>query len=87
MGFLAHFFVGVDRTRQIADLIEPTLNEMGFELVRVLVRRSTATYYVKSTGHLPPGMKPLKTTEPTLEESAQTVKKAGRKLSRRSRGR
>lgn len=37
MGFLAHFFVGVDRTRQIADLIEPTLNEMGFELVRVLV--------------------------------------------------
>jgi ribosome maturation factor RimP len=27
----------VDRTRQIADLIEPTLNEMGFELVRVLV--------------------------------------------------
>ena len=57
------------------------------ELVRVLVRRSTATYYVKSTGHLPPGMKPLKTSEPTLGESAQTVKKAGRKLSRRSRGR
>jgi ribosome maturation factor RimP len=27
----------VDRTRQIADLIEPSLNEMGFELVRVLV--------------------------------------------------
>jgi ribosome maturation factor RimP len=37
VGFGAHFFVGVDRTRQITELIEPTLNEMGFELVRVLV--------------------------------------------------
>jgi ribosome maturation factor RimP len=27
----------VDRTREITQLIEPTLNEMGFELVRVLV--------------------------------------------------
>ena len=27
----------MDRTRQITELIEPTLNEMGFELVRVLV--------------------------------------------------
>ena len=34
---MAHFFVGVDRIRQITELIEPTLNEMGFELVRVLV--------------------------------------------------
>ena len=34
---MAHFFVGVDRTRQITELIQPTLNEMGFELVRVLV--------------------------------------------------
>jgi len=34
---VAHFFVGVDRTRQITELIQPTLNEMGFELVRVLV--------------------------------------------------
>jgi ribosome maturation factor RimP len=34
---VAHFFVGVDRIRQITELIEPTLNEMGFELVRVLV--------------------------------------------------
>jgi hypothetical protein len=61
------------------------------ELVRLLVRRSTATYYVKSTGHLPPGMKPLNTAGdadgPTLGESAQAVKKAGRKISRRSRGR
>lgn len=30
------------------------------ELVRVLVKRSTASYWVKSTGHLPPGMKPIK---------------------------
>jgi ribosome maturation factor RimP len=27
----------VDRIREITDLIEPTLNEMGFDLVRVLV--------------------------------------------------
>ena len=27
----------MDRTREITELIEPTLNEMGFELVRVLV--------------------------------------------------
>jgi len=34
----------------------------GFaELMRVLVKRSAANYWVKSTGHLPPGMKPLKT--------------------------
>jgi hypothetical protein len=30
------------------------------ELVRVMVKRSTAAYWVKSTGHLPPGMKPGK---------------------------
>jgi ribosome maturation factor RimP len=34
---VAHFFVGVDWTRQITELIEPTLNEMGFEPIRVLV--------------------------------------------------
>jgi hypothetical protein len=27
------------------------------ELVRVMVKRSTASYWVRSTGHLPPGMK------------------------------
>ena len=37
MGFGAHFFVGVDRIRQITELIEPTLRDMGLELVRVLV--------------------------------------------------
>jgi len=30
------------------------------ELVRVLIKRGTASYWVKSTGHLPPGMKPVK---------------------------
>ena len=29
------------------------------ELMRVLVKRWTASYWVKSTGHLPPGMKPV----------------------------
>lgn len=29
------------------------------ELVRVGVRRSASTYWIRSTGHLPPGMKPL----------------------------
>jgi hypothetical protein len=37
----------------------------GFaELMRVVVKRSTANYWVKSTGHLPPGMKPVKKPEP-----------------------
>jgi hypothetical protein len=31
------------------------------ELTRVLIKRSTAAYWVKSTGHLPPDMKPLAT--------------------------
>jgi hypothetical protein len=29
------------------------------ELIRVLIKRGTASYWVKSTGHLPPGMKPV----------------------------
>ena len=36
-GLRAHFFVGVDRIRQVTELIEPTLRDMGLELVRVLV--------------------------------------------------
>jgi hypothetical protein len=46
------------------------------ELVKVGVRRGTATYWVKSTGHLPPGMKPLENTakknekEPALTDPA-----------------
>jgi len=30
------------------------------ELIRVLIKRGTASYWVKSTGHLPPGMKPVR---------------------------
>lgn len=46
--------------------LDPNLREIALwafvgggtaELVRVLVKRSTAAYWVKSTGHLPPGMK------------------------------
>lgn len=36
MGPRAHFFIGVDRTETIAGLIEPTLESMGYELVRVM---------------------------------------------------
>lgn len=42
----------------------------GVELVKVLVRRSTANYWIKSTGNLPPGMKPLKTPEATARREA-----------------
>lgn len=64
------------------------------ELVKVAVRRGTATYWVRSTGNLPPGMKPLaklpaddvtdNAKEPVHKEPApQKV----RRLSLRSRGR
>jgi hypothetical protein len=60
------------------------------ELVKVGVRRGTATYWVKSTGKLPPGMKPLKasgkTKEPVPEEPAPNHTST-KKVSRRSRGR
>lgn len=60
------------------------------ELVKVGVRRGAATYWVKSTGQLPPGMKPLTkpgtTKEPVLAEPAP-VTSTKKKLSRRSRGR
>lgn len=36
MGPRAHFFIGVERTETIAELIEPTLDAMGYELVRVM---------------------------------------------------
>lgn len=55
------------------------------ELTRALVHRSAATYWVKSTGQLPPGMKALKTVEPAPEEPARTVKKG--RFSRPRRGR
>jgi hypothetical protein len=65
------------------------------ELVKVGVRRGTATYWVKSTGQLPPGMKPLvdasgktsaNATEPVPTEPAP-LKSTKKKVSRRSRGR
>lgn len=37
----------------------------GSELARVLIRRQTANYWVRSTGELPPGMKPLAHTADT----------------------
>ena len=54
------------------------------ELTKALVHRSAATYWVKSTGQLPPGMKSLKPADLGPDEPA-TVKKRGLKL--RSRGR
>jgi hypothetical protein len=66
------------------------------ELVKVAVRRGTSTYWVRSTGHLPPGMKPLapqgKTAsgnkkEPVPKEPAPESTLSTRKVSRRSRGR
>lgn len=62
------------------------------ELVKVGVRRGTATYWVKSTGKLPPGMKPLsgvttgKADEPAPKGPART-RDGTMKVSRRSRGR
>ena len=59
------------------------------ELSKVLIRRGVATYWVKSTGNLPPGMKPLKTADtkrrkgnekpadPPVEESAGPVASHG----------
>jgi hypothetical protein len=55
------------------------------ELTKALVHRGAASYWVKSTGQLPPGMKSLKTVELAPHEPAQKVKKG--KLSRPRRGR
>jgi hypothetical protein len=63
------------------------------ELVKVAVRRGTSTYWVKSTGHLPPGMKPLvpqhpgNKKEPVPTEPAPQSPVSTAKVSRRSRGR
>jgi ribosome maturation factor RimP len=56
VGFPAHFFVGVDRIQEITELIEPTLRDMGFELVRVLVsggQRPTLQIMVERDDHAP----------------------------------
>ncbi|MGA8986453.1 DUF4235 domain-containing protein [Aeromicrobium sp.] len=63
------------------------------ELVKVGMRRSTATYWVRSTGTLPPGMKPLAKApganekEPVLADPAPERASTKKKISRRSRGR
>lgn len=54
------------------------------ELTKVLVHRAASTYWVRSTGELPPGMKSLKT--PTGEPVSEAPK-TKKRLSRRSRGR
>lgn len=67
------------------------------ELVKVGVRRGTANYWVKSTGQLPPGMKPLENTvpkntvlkngkEPVLADPAPKRSSTKKKVSSRSRG-
>ncbi len=54
------------------------------ELTKVLVHRSAATYWLRSTGQLPPGMKSLKPVEPGAEPTPVVKKK---RLRRRNRGR
>jgi ribosome maturation factor RimP len=47
----------VDRIRQVTELIEPTLRDMGFELVRVLMsggQRPTLQIMVERGDHAPP---------------------------------
>ncbi|GAA3534433.1 hypothetical protein GCM10022234_34110 [Aeromicrobium panaciterrae] len=64
------------------------------ELVKVAVRRGTATYWVRSTGSLPPGMKPLATSPaPEVTDNAkepvptEPAPHNVRRFSLRSRGR
>lgn len=62
------------------------------ELVKVATRRGAATYWVKSTGQLPPGMKPLvdqKDEQKNAKEPAPTAPAPAshlRNVSRRSHG-
>ncbi len=59
------------------------------ELVKVAVRRGTATYWVRSTGNLPPGMKPLAGAPDNAKEPVPTepAPRNVRKFSLRNRGR
>lgn len=54
------------------------------ELVKLLVRRYATTYWVRSTGDLPPGMKPLTKSEP-LPLPKPEDEKPGRKKRKRRR--
>jgi len=42
------------------------------ELVKTGIRRGTASYWVRSTGELPPGMKPLASQQPKETPSRKT---------------
>lgn len=52
------------------------------ELVKLLVRRYATTYWVRSTGELPPGMKPITKSEPVPLPEPED-EKPGRKKRRR----
>lgn len=54
------------------------------ELVKLLVRRYMTTYWVRSTGDLPPGMKPLTKAEPVPLPQPED-EKPGRKAKRKRR--
>lgn len=41
------------------------------ELTKVMIRRGAANYWVKSTGKLPPGVKPLKTPQGVAAQKAR----------------
>lgn len=52
------------------------------ELSRLLLRRRAATYWVRSTGNLPPGMKPLKKdadTGATVDDLEEAALAAGKR--------
>lgn len=57
------------------------------ELVKVAVRRGTATYWVRSTGNLPPGMKPIATDNQKEPVPTEPAPPKVRKFSLRNRGR
>ena len=46
------------------------LSAASMQLAKVFATRKAADYWVRSTGHLPPGMKPLETTENPSATSA-----------------
>ena len=55
------------------------------ELVKTGVRRGTATYWMRSTGELPPGMKPLHTEKVAAAEDATEAAPRSRRAKRRSK--
>ena len=55
------------------------------ELVKTGIRRGTATYWVRSTGELPPGMKPLRIDETAAEFGADDRAPRSRRSKRSSK--